>query len=123
MEWNGRPLANKRYDEVRQIVSDSYLEPQVELRVARVLTNPPTAGLGTGPPGAAGAVGARSNAVVPGQPVAAHAPQQPVDLLGQGPAMMGTRIQVGRSGLVLRVDVRGETRAKRTTTTVSENAL
>ena len=83
LEWNGRSLANKRYDEVRQLVSDSYLDPQVELRVARVLTNPPAR------PAVAGVQHAQG--------------QQPADMLnhpGMGgpppaPNLMGTRIQVG----------------------------
>ena len=37
LEWNGQPLVGKSYDEVQLIISESRLDSQVELRVARSL--------------------------------------------------------------------------------------
>ena len=37
LEWNGTPLVGKSYDEVQLIISESRLDSQVELRVARSL--------------------------------------------------------------------------------------
>ena len=38
MEWNGHSLVGKTFDEVHDVITESRLDPQVELRVARSLT-------------------------------------------------------------------------------------
>jgi len=35
LEWNGHSLAGKSYEDVHNVIADSRLDPQVELRVAR----------------------------------------------------------------------------------------
>lgn len=37
LEWNGRSLANKSYDEVHDVISESRHDSQVELRVSRLV--------------------------------------------------------------------------------------
>eukprot|EP00095_Tigriopus_kingsejongensis_P008993 snap_masked-scaffold783_size97670-processed-gene-0.16 protein:Tk08993 transcript:snap_masked-scaffold783_size97670-processed-gene-0.16-mRNA-1 annotation:"GL12021" len=39
LEWNGRSLTNKTYDEVHDVIAESRHDPQVELRVCRYLGN------------------------------------------------------------------------------------
>ncbi len=102
LEWNGHPLVNKSYDDVRDLVSDSRHDSQVELRVARSLTTPvvvsgaaasgaAVAGL-TGPGGSMGRPPGG-----PGGP-AAGAPGIGGGRIGAPP---GTRIQVGKNSLRL----------------------
>lgn len=35
LEWNGRNLQNKSYEEVYEIIAESRQEPQIELMVSR----------------------------------------------------------------------------------------
>ena len=39
LEWNGRSLVNKTYDDVHDVVSDSRHDSQVELKVSRLISS------------------------------------------------------------------------------------
>lgn len=41
IEWNGRSLRDKTYEEVYDIIAESKQEPQVELIVSRPIRRPP----------------------------------------------------------------------------------
>ena len=96
LEWNGRSLVDRSYEEVHSLISESRHDPQVELRVSRLLV------------GAAAQVTAvqhrASNrpAVTVSDPLGGThmlnpnvAPASSVGILSAAGGNMGTRIQVG----------------------------
>ena len=88
LEWNGRSLEHKSYDEVHDVIAESRYDSQVELRVSRMLSAP-----GSGAAAAAAAAGMAGHGhPIRGGPV----PSRPLA------APTGTRIQVGKvfSGLI-----------------------
>ena len=86
LEWNGRSLEHKSYDEVHDVIAESRYDSQVELRVSRMLSAP-GAGAGTAAAAAAAAAGMAGHGhPIRGGPV----PARPLA------APTGTRIQVGK---------------------------
>ena len=70
LEWNGRTLEHKSYDEVHDVIAESRYDSQVELRVSRMLSAPGAGAAGMpgigGHPIRGGPVTSRSLAVPTG---------------------------------------------------------
>ena len=118
LEWNGRSLAHKSYDDVHDVIAESRTDAQVELRVSRMLTTPTAAaaaarGGGVGGPAAAAAAAAAAAgrpSVTVSDPLGHSAEALMLNPGLRGPSSgmpVGTRIQVGiKNQLIFLLSVR-----------------
>jgi hypothetical protein len=106
LEWNGRTLSHKSYDEVHDVIAESRHDSQVELRVSRMLTTPAAAAAAAAAAGhpLRGPASSRAPPGSIGRPsVTVCDPLGHSDTLmlnpmrGNNGAPVGTRIQVGRT--------------------------